>query len=99
MTGGDKVAGCHRGRGKDKTAAGRQRLTDDCIPSGDDAVQDAVKHDAMREQGGHDLAHHPAECSSCSREEALKEGNVSLGRKKSRRGQTIQLMLWSSFSE
>lgn len=36
------------------------RLTNDCVPSRDDAVKDAIKHDPMRKQGGHDLAHHPA---------------------------------------
>lgn len=43
------------------------RLTDDCVPSGDDAVKDAIEHDPMRKQGGHDLAHHPAERRSCER--------------------------------
>lgn len=45
------------------------RLTNDCVPSRDDAVQDAIKHDPMRKQSGHDLPYQPAECSSYQRKE------------------------------
>lgn len=72
-----------------RTAVGRRRLTDDCVPSGDDAVKDAIEHDAVREQGGHDLAHHPAERSSCSREGSLCRYRWE----KDWRGQTTLLML------
>ncbi|KAF3834162.1 hypothetical protein F7725_025366 [Dissostichus mawsoni] len=40
------------------------RLTNDCVPSWDDAVKDAIEHNPMRKQRGHDLSHQPAECSS-----------------------------------
>lgn len=79
--------GGHRGQGKDRVqepdeddgvkdggkVPGR-RLTDDCVPPRDDAVQDAVEHDAVREQGGHDLTHHPAKRSSCKWGGQCKEG-------------------------
>lgn len=48
------------------------KLTDDCVPSRDDAVKDAIKHDPMRKQSGHDLPHQPAKCSSCRTKGGLK---------------------------
>lgn len=47
----------------------RGRLTNDCVPSGDDAVKDAIKHDPVRKQRGHDLPNEPAERSSYKRKQ------------------------------
>lgn len=56
---------------KERGMAKRRKggLTNDCVPSRDDAVKDAIKHDPVRKQGGHDLPNQPAECSSCKRKE------------------------------
>ncbi len=60
--------------GKERGIAKRRKggLTNDCVPSRDDAIKDAVKHDPMRKQGGHDLPDQPAKCSSYKRTERLK---------------------------
>lgn len=42
----------------------RTPLTDDRVPSGDDAVEDAIEHDPVGKQRGHDLSDQPAERSS-----------------------------------
>lgn len=49
-----------------------KKLTDDCVPSRDDAVKDAIKHDPMRKQSGHDLPYQPAKCSSYRTKVGLK---------------------------
>lgn len=49
------------GRRRGAVRRGEGGLTDDCVPSGDDAVQDAVEHDAVGEQGRHDLPNQPPE--------------------------------------
>lgn len=49
------------------------RLTNDGVPSRDNAVKDAIKHDPMRKQGGHDLPYQPAECSSLREERKVKK--------------------------
>lgn len=54
------------------------RLTDDCVSSRDDAIQNAIKQDPMRKQSGHDFAHHPAKCSSYRRNKMLKLFNTRL---------------------
>lgn len=51
---------------------GGERLTNDCVPSRDDAVKDAVKHDPVWKQGRHDLPDQPAERSSYKKTQEFK---------------------------
>lgn len=64
MSGDWRTRKADRRRSLKRKKRRKKKLTNDCVPSRYDAVKDAIKHNPMRKQCGHNLPYQPAKCCS-----------------------------------